>query len=797
MSVNKQNYLNFEHYCINKHNLDFNQITYHWSNIPDTLLIESGYFNSEYELRMKRKKNNQILKEYGLDGISIEFKDDFKIYHGLQMKLWNNTICANDLGTFISVIFNRFSNNSKGYLYYTSKLEKTLKKDFLNKNKIIEIKIENPYLNNIENTNKINSSDDIKLRPYQIEAVQKLNQEWSGIKSLILPCGTGKTTIFNEYLRENNFKNIFIFSPLTMLTEQNLENVKKYIPNYKPILVDMNGTRDLNIIKENLNKYTVFSSTFKSAEEIISKIFNPEEGCIISEETILIIDEAHNLLNLNNLIKTVQQFNKVLLVTATPPTDMEEIIPNDIIYKYSFQDAIKDEYICDYQIYLPFIENNKVIINQPTELIELDENICKKSLFLINGLLRTGSRRTIVYLKNKEECEIYSYVINYIMNNYHFYKIYIDKIICDTKKEERISILSNFEKESLEEEIRIILSVRILDEGINLIKCDSVYLTNLGDNSNDVRTIQRFLRANRKDPNNINKKANIFIWCEDTDISLDVFQMLKNNDINFNKKITIFDNNYDKYEKNDNILSNIIKYDINNELIKNINIKCLTEKELWDLKKNLLFEYCNEKEMIPLENIIYKNQKLGNWYKSQKMKIKNNLSKHLLIYDELIKNIYIENDLSKYSNLIDLPNKIFKNEKTESFIDFMKKYSTISHDFLDNYYKLINYQIDEVTDEKIIDLNDVIKWLNIQKHSAKDTLVKSYKKEIDYTILKIKKKEGSGGHNKEIIKITANCFKKICQFTKSKKGNEVREYFIQVESLLNKFKNDIIKIKNN
>jgi hypothetical protein len=71
MSANKKNYLNFEHYCINKHNLDFNQITYHWSNIPDTLLIESGYFNSEYELRMKRKKNNQILKEYGLDGISI------------------------------------------------------------------------------------------------------------------------------------------------------------------------------------------------------------------------------------------------------------------------------------------------------------------------------------------------------------------------------------------------------------------------------------------------------------------------------------------------------------------------------------------------------------------------------------------------------------------------------------------------------------------------------------------------------------------------------------------------------
>jgi superfamily II DNA or RNA helicase/phage anti-repressor protein len=788
MYANKKNYLKFEYYCINKHNIDFNQLTYHWSNIPDTVLIESGYFNSEYELRMKRKKNNQILKEYGLDGISIEIKDEFKIYNGLQMKLWNNTICANDLGTFISVIFNRFSNNSKGFLYHTSKLEKTLQKDILNKNKIIEIKIDNPFLEN-----EINSSIiPIKLRPYQIEAVQKLNQDWNGIKSLILPCGTGKTTIFNEYIRQNNFKNIFIFSPLTMLTEQNLENIKKNVPNYNYILVDLNGTRNISIIKENLNKYSIFSSTFKSAEEIISKIFNPEEGCNLSEDTILIIDEAHNLLNLNNLIKTVQQFNKVLLVTATPPCNLEEIIPNDIIYKYSFQDAIKEGYICDYQIYLPFIENNKVIINQPNELIKLDENICKKSLFLINGLLRTGSRRTIVYLKCKEECEIYAYVIRYIMDNYHYYKIQIDKIISNTKKEERINILNNFEEESLDEEIKIILSIRILDEGINLIKCDSVYLTNLGDNSNDVRTIQRFLRANRKDPSNNNKKANIFIWCEDTDTSLDVFQMLKNNDVDFNKKIRILDNNYDSYYRENNKLSIIDKYNIDNDLIKNIEIKCLTKEELWEHKKNLLFEYCNENKIIPLENIIYKHQKLGNWYKSQKNKIKHNLLDNINLYNELIKNFYVKNDLFNYTNLIESKVEIKNNYTKNNLYDFLKKYSTISNQFLDDFYKIFNHSTIN-SNEININLDDVIKWLQIQKHGAKTTLLKTYKKDIDYEIKKIHKPKGKGGQKREIITITVNCFKKICQLTRSKRGNEVREYFIQVESLLNKYKNYIIE----
>ena len=127
-----------------------------------------------------------------------------------------------------------------------------------------------------------------------------------------------------------------------------------------------------------------------------------------------------------------------------------------------------------------------------------------------------------------------------------------------------------------------------------------------------------------------------------------------------------------------------------------------------------------------------------------------------------------------------------------TFIDFLKKYSTIPNQFLDDFYKIFNNTTLD-NNQININLDIVIKWLNIQKHSAKDTLVKSYRKNIDYTILKIKKKEGSGGHNKEIIKITADCFKKICQLTKSKKGNEVREYFIQVESLLDKYKNYIIE----
>lgn len=126
------------------------------------------------------------------------------------------------------------------------------------------------------------------------------------------------------------------------------------------------------------------------------------------------------------------------------------------------------------------------------------------------------------------------------------------------------------------------------------------------------------------------------------------------------------------------------------------------------------------------------------------------------------------------------------------FIDFLKKYSNIPNQFLDDFYKIFNHTTIN-SNEINIDLDNVIKWLNITKYGAKNTLKKSYKKDIDYKIIKLKKSTGSGGHNNEKIYITIQCFKKICQLTKSSKGNQVREYFIQVESLLNKYKDYIIE----
>ena len=53
-----------------------------------------------------------------------------------------------------------------------------------------------------------------------------------------------------------------------------------------------------------------------------------------------------------------------------------------------------------------------------------------------------------------------------------------------------------------------------------------------------------------------------------------------------------------------------------------------------------------------------------------------------------------------------------------SFIDFLKKFSSIPNQFLDDFFKLFNYESIENT-EKIVNADNVIKWLEIHKHNLK------------------------------------------------------------------------------
>jgi superfamily II DNA or RNA helicase len=622
------------------------------NNIPEDILFECGFITNYNILRLNRKRDNKLnklnaIQEYGLDGIAIETINNKKVYHALQMKLWKNKLCGHDLGTFWQVLLCRmFVKNelSKGYLYHSCKLENNVKNDIENNDRLISDKITNFY-ENIK-------LDEIKnkkiLREYQIDAISNLNKEWNGVKSLILPCGTGKTFIVCKYLEDKSFKNledksfknIFIFSPLRMHAKQFLNQIKEHLPKYNSLLADSDNDGNLNIdeIKKILNKKSIISTTFKSAKETLSLLFDEK---INTENSILIVDEAHNLINNDELNNIIKKFNKVLLVTATPPTQLNEKFESENIYKYSMNDAIKNKYICDYNIYLPLIINEKVSIDKPEELFKLDNELCKKGLFIVNGMLKTGSRKCIVYLSSIEECGIFNKIIKKIMKKYHFLPCWTGEISSNINSEQRKKILNDFQKdEERLDTLKFLSSVRILDEGINIVKCDSVFITKIGNSTSDIKTVQRICRANRLDKENANKIANCFIWCDDLNKSINSLQLLKENDIDFIKKIHVINSNYDKQNEDIGVVEIA-----NKDLIKFINVTCVSVNEMWEMKYNMLVEYVHINKKTPTFEEKYKNINIGQWFRYQKKKINSNEDE---IYVKMSKNIIVKECLDKY-----------------------------------------------------------------------------------------------------------------------------------------------------
>jgi phage anti-repressor protein len=120
---------------------------------------------------------------------------------------------------------------------------------------------------------------------------------------------------------------------------------------------------------------------------------------------------------------------------------------------------------------------------------------------------------------------------------------------------------------------------------------------------------------------------------------------------------------------------------------------------------------------------------------------------------------------------------------------FLKKYSSISNKFINDFFSL--YTIETNDTDIIINFDNLVIWLDIRKDSLKRTLIDSYIINIDYQITKIKSTKA--GKPKEEILITSDCCKRLCMMSKTEKAEEVRTYFIEIEKLMNKYKNYIIE----
>ena len=104
--------------------------------------------------------------------------------------------------------------------------------------------------------------------------------------------------------------------------------------------------------------------------------------------------------------------------------------------------------------------------------------------------------------------------------------------------------------------------------------------------------------------------------------------------------------------------------------------------------------------------------------------------------------------------------------------------------FLSSFYCYLNFN---QTLDFIIDLDNVWKWLGFgQKVRAKELLEKHFIIDIDYKKSALNlEKAVNGGQNKQIIMMNIKTFKLLCIKSQTKKANEIHEYYINLEEIIN------------
>src|SRR4029079_11393584 len=78
-----------------------------------------------------------------------------------------------------------------------------------------------------------------------------------------------------------------------------------------------------------------------------------------------------------------------------------------------------------------------------------------------------------------------------------------------------------------------------------------------------------------------------------------------------------------------------------------------------------------------------------------------------------------------------------------------------------------------------------------KKGKLKETLVYSYIKDMDYIIIKNRRKNNKGPMPEKIL-LTPKCFKLLSMQSRTKRSAEVRNYYFELEELVDKYKDYII-----
>ena len=150
-----------------------------------------------------------------------------------------------------------------------------------------------------------------------------------------------------------------------------------------------------------------------------------------------------------------------------------------------------------------------------------------------------------------------------------------------------------------------------------------------------------------------------------------------------------------------------------------------------------------------------------------------------------------------YSCTVDIINDVFNsipytemvNKIKLSISEAIKKYTSIPDDFINDFLPL--YQHDTKQDAFVINIDNIAKWLDVEKKTLTSTLKHSYKVGTGYTLEKVARDPSIkyGANNSIKVMLTPKCAKLLCMRSHSEQSEKIRLYFIDIEKFLLKYNN--------
>lgn len=603
----------YEEYVAEKLKSEFDKVML-WKKVPKKLLEEHGIFID-------------TCADIGIDIIAIKGnKCTF-----IQCKNYTDNVRIEDLAGFMYFMFTYNKRNCM--LCYSNDVCARIKKDHSgeNKNGIILRKI--PFDNaSIEHSQVLECKE---LRYYQKEAVDLLSDKTLIKCVLAMPCGLGKTFTASAIVK--GYDTVILLAPLKKLTADLLKNMGIFLgEEYGKVLLssDKNGLRDIENVKNKLseNVKNIIGSTYDSVDilvQLINELKNP----------IIIVDEFHNLSESNltnkkdNIYKILNMGIKTIYMSATPKE-----INYDAMYKFEWNKATAEKLICDFNIIIPtkeVIENDKLkqmielckdlrdINNElepvdessnckkfkkPKKFEEVIEKYIKKAYFIIRSLLHTGNTKCIVYLTTIKKAKMFEKIIEGFLNLLNI-DIKIYTITNRTSVGERENSVYCFRKNNT---LSLILNVQILNEGVDIPECDSVFVTQ--PNKNKDNLIQRMCRCNRI--TETKNSCNMYLWTSEKNAN-EVLKYISNNTNEYTRdKINIYnpiDNMKKRGDKgNENIIENDNK-NRNNSNHNNVMLRSDTdylsidrfEKNIYSIKiENIILNQEESSSLFDLSDLL-------------------------------------------------------------------------------------------------------------------------------------------------------------------------------------------------